>query len=314
MKSAWKFLGLIIALSLLAVTPAQAQSPDSKFFHETKHNVTGEFWKYYQSVPDAETIFGYPITEAFTNEDGMLVQYFQRARFELHPDLPAGQQVQLTPLGDLTYHPGAQLNVDNPLACRVYPETGYPVCFSFLEFFDKHGGVAQFGFPVSPFEYQDSMIVQYFQKGRLEWHPWKPDGQRVVTGDLGKIYFDQAGEDPARLAPVSPLNGSAIRVLSLSVRAFSWKAVTHSTDRQRIFVIVQDQTLQPVPNATGVAKVHWPSGSEELLPISTDGNGVATLSLQVLGQPYGGLVNVEVLITYGENLAGETTTSFRIWY
>ena len=46
-------------------------------------------------------IFGYPRTEAF-NEDGLTVQYFQRARFELHADkLGTPYEVQLTLIGDI---------------------------------------------------------------------------------------------------------------------------------------------------------------------------------------------------------------------
>ncbi len=44
-------------------------------------------------------VYGYPITEQFVGREGRLVQYFQRARFELHPELTAGLRVQLTPLG-----------------------------------------------------------------------------------------------------------------------------------------------------------------------------------------------------------------------
>jgi len=313
MKRSHVIAGLALLFALLGVHSAQAQSPDFKYFNETKHNVQGEFWAYYQSVPGAEFLFGYPLTEEFESKDGMHVQYFQRARFEFHPELPAGQRIRLTPLGELLHQEGGvQLNINNQMACREYPQTGFPVCFAFLEFFDKYGGLAVFGYPISPFEYQDNMIVQYFQNTRLEWHPWKPEGQRVVVGDLGRAYFDVLGEDPAWLEPAQPLNGD-FQIISLSIRAFPWKTVATANDTQILFVIVQDQTLSPVKGATGVAKIHWPDGTEDLLPISTNENGVAALSFPVINQPYGGMVNIEVLITY-KNLTGETTTSFRIWY
>ena len=304
---------IALVFALIGAQSVQAQSPDFKYFNETKHNVQNEFWAFYESVPDAEFLFGYPLTEEFTSKDGLHVQYFQRARFELHPELPPGQRVRLTPLGSLTYQPGGvQLNIQNPMACREYTVTGYQVCFAFLEFFDEHGGVGLFGYPISPFEYQDSMIVQYFQNARLEWHPWKPEGQRVVVGDLGRVYFDKLGEDPVWLEPAQPLNGD-FQIISLNIRAFPWKTVSTANDTQILFVIVQDQTLSPVAGATGVAKIHWPNGSEDLLPITTNESGIAALSFPVVNQPYGGMVNIEVMITY-RNLTGETTTSFRIWY
>jgi len=308
MKSVRVFLGMVILLSLLAAVPAQAQGTDSHFFDETRHNMQGAFWSYYQNLHDAETLLGYPITEEFVNRDNILVQYFQRARLELQ-----NGQVRLSPLGSLIYQSGVQLNINNPLACRSY-DTGFSVCFAFLEYFDAHGGVAHFGYPISPFEYQNNIIVQYFQNGRLEWHPSNPEGLRVVTGDLGLPYFYAIGEDPARLQPAMPLNaGTKLQVLSLKVRAFPWKAVTYSTDQQVIFVVVQDQTLQPVAGATGEAIVRWTTGAVTRLPLITDTKGVATLALPVNNQPYGGLVTVDVVISHG-GLAGQTTTSFRIWY
>jgi hypothetical protein len=301
-------MGLVMILGLLTVSPAQAQDDDlNYYFDQTRHNIQGEFWRFYQNVFEAETFLGYPITEQFVNQDGVLVQYFQRARLEL-----GNGEVRLSPLGTLTYKTGVQLKIDNPLACRDY-KTGDAVCFAFLQYFDEHGGLALLGYPISPFEYQDNRIVQYFQNGRLEWHPSNPEGQRVVMGNLGLAY-NMANEDPARRDPVLPLDaGIRTQVLSLKVRAFPWKAVTYSTDQQLIFVVVQDQTLQPVQGAIGQAKITWTTGVEETLPILTDENGIATLPLSVVNQPYGGLVTIDVQISLGEQ-SGQTTTSFRIWY
>jgi hypothetical protein len=41
--------------------------------------------------------------------------------------------------------------------------------------------------------------------------------------------------------------------------------------------------------------------------------GVGTLSFAFTNQPNGKLVYVDISVTYNE-LAGKTTTSFRIWY
>jgi hypothetical protein len=43
-------------------------------------------------------VFGYPISEPFES-GGILVQYFERSRFEYHPELPNGSRVLLTRLG-----------------------------------------------------------------------------------------------------------------------------------------------------------------------------------------------------------------------
>ncbi|MFN8383373.1 MAG: hypothetical protein U0V02_15630 [Anaerolineales bacterium] len=305
----------IVAICLLSLSwgSAHAQTQDSKYFSETGHNVKGDFLKFYNANPNATFLYGYPITEEFTSKDGKTVQYFQRARFELRSDQPEGQRVQLTELGQLTFATTGPLNVNNSFACRVYSETGYSVCFAFLEFFDQYGGVEQFGYPISGFEYHENKIVQYFQKTRLEWQPWKTEGQRVAVSDLGRIYFDKLGEDPGLLASVKPIDNSPNVTTSLQVRAFAWKAVTLATDTQLIFVIVQDQNLQPVANAGCTAVVHWPDGHSETTSIATNTNGVGIISLSFTNQPYGSLIYTDVTCT-SNGLNATTTTSYRIWY
>jgi hypothetical protein len=57
--------------------------------------------KYWQSHGGLD-LFGYPISEEIYGENGWpyAVQYFQRARFEYHPELPDPYQVSLGLLGD----------------------------------------------------------------------------------------------------------------------------------------------------------------------------------------------------------------------
>ncbi len=305
----------IFAVCLLSASwgSVNAQAQDSKYFSETGHNVKGDFLKFYNGNPNATFLYGYPITEEFNSRDGKTVQYFQRARFELRNDMPEGQRVQLTALGQLTFVSTGPLNVNNSFACRVYVETGFSVCFAFLEFFDQYGGAGQFGYPISGFEYHENKIVQYFQKARLEWQPWKNEGQRVAVSDLGRIYFDSLGEDPGLLAPVKPIDNSPKVTTNLQVRAFAWKAVTLATDTQLIFVIVQDQNLQPVANAGCSIVVHWPDGRSETTSIATNSNGVGIVSLSFVSQPYGSLIYTDVTCTTN-GLSSTTTTSFRIWY
>jgi hypothetical protein len=310
-------LAIFITLCLLStswvVVRAQTQEQDPRYFSETGHNVKGDFLQFYNLNPNAVFLYGYPITEEFVNRDGRTVQYFQRARFEYHADFPEGQRVQLTQLGRETYFSTGQLNVSNTFACRTYAETGYPVCFSFLEFFDLYGGVAQFGYPVSGFEYHENKIVQYFEKARLEWQPWKTEGQRVVVSDLGRMYFDKLGEEVALLSPVKPLDRTSTDIINLQVRAFVWKAVTLATDSQLIFVIVQDQNLQPVANASCTTIMHWPDGRAELTTLITNTNGVGMVPLSFISQPYGSLIYADVACVFSR-FSANTTTSFRIWY
>lgn len=76
--------------------------PGLWYFPETSHGVGGLFLEYWLAHGGLD-IFGYPISDELPEvlEDGRLhtVQYFERARMELHPDRPAGEQVMLGLLG-----------------------------------------------------------------------------------------------------------------------------------------------------------------------------------------------------------------------
>jgi hypothetical protein len=287
--------------------PVQAQTPDTEYFPQTGHSVNGDFLRFYRSAPNPTLVYGYPLTEQFISKDGKTVQYFQRARFER-----SANAVVLTPLGRDTYTPEKQLVLNNPLACQTFSETGYSVCFAFLEFFEQNGGVAQFGYPISPFEFRNNQIVQYFENARFEWRPGLPEGQRIGLTDLGRIYFDQLGEDPAFLRPSTQDAGQKV-VLSLRVRAFPAKAVATSNDQQTVYVLVQDQNLQPVAGASGFATIRLASGGILQQAFQVNNNGVGTLTFAFQNQPNGQLVYVDINVSYSD-LGGKTTTSFRIWY
>ena len=317
MISLRRSLALFFAICLLAIpwSSANAQGPEPRFFPETGHNVQGDFLRFYNAVSDPLTLYGYPITDQFQRTDGLLVQYFQRARFEYHPELPDGQRVILTDVGSQIYTPAIQLNISNPFACRFFTETNFSVCFSFLDFYNKYGGELQFGHPISPFEYHDDLIVQYFQKARMEWRPSNPESERVVLTDLGSLAFDKFKEDPVRKDPVSPLNASIQpAIISLQVRTFVWKAVTTGSDQQTIFIIVNDQSGQPLNEAGCTATIHWLGEAAQIITGNTNSSGIETIQLSFVNKPSGNLIPIDVNCQYENSLTGSTTASFRIWY
>jgi hypothetical protein len=314
MKAVRRLVGSIVTIAILLTSwgSVRAQSADIQYFPETGHNVRGDFLRFYKSVKDPKLIFGYPITEQMTSKDGKTVQYFQRARFELRAEQPEEQRVQLTLLGQDSYEPGGQLNIENSSGCQLFL-TGYRVCFAFLDFYRANGGTKQFGNPISPFEFHDRLIVQYFELARFEWRADRPEGQRVVITDLGRRHFDQLGEDPARLKAVEPQDATINPVLSIKVRAFVMKPVMLSSGQQTVYVIVQSQTLQAISDATGRATVHWPDGRIEEFFFTTNSSGIGNISFNFNDQKQGELVSIDIAVTY-QGLAGTTRTSFRIWF
>lgn len=310
------FLVTFILLVVNGGTVAAQDGSSTHYFADTGHNVSGDFWVYYQGVPNAALVFGSPITEAFTDvQTGRLVQYFQRARFEFFPENPLGQRVQLSSLGQSVYQripAGATLNFFAPIGCRYYPETGFSTCYAFLEFFDKNGGEAVFGKPTSPFVFYNGRIVQYFERARFDWYPEYPEGQKVVLAELGRIYFDLVPEDANLLQAVKAADNTLGNVLQLNSRAFTWKAVTQLTDQQAVYVVVQDQTSRPVQGATVIVTTFWSVGSAQRDAQTTNQYGVADFPLVVQEQPYGSVVTIQVEVLY-QGLTSRTVTSFRIW-
>ena len=314
-----RILVVLFFAALLAVggIPTKAQQTIGHYFPQTGHNVVGEFWAFYESVPDAAVIFGMPITEQIPSGDGseLTVQYFEKVRFELHPDQPEGQRVVLTSLGTKLYQAGAPtINLTTVGACRSL--NGYGVCYDFLTFFDQHGGLARFGNPISAFEFQpDGRLVQYFERARFEWHPEMAAGENVLLADYGQIYANNY-EDPAWLNSALPLNNIPVQSsspLSLRTLAFVAKAVTLTSDSQRVFIVVQDQTLGPIFGATGSVTVHLSTGEDLTYPVVTDVNGVGVIpSVPFSDQIPGSLVTLEVSMAY-QGLNARTTTSFLIW-
>jgi Domain of unknown function (DUF5107) len=67
-----------------ASSDVASSTPTRLYFRETQHTVSGTFLDYWQANGGL-ALFGYPISEPVI-EDGLTVQYFQRNRFELHPD------------------------------------------------------------------------------------------------------------------------------------------------------------------------------------------------------------------------------------
>jgi len=80
-----------------------AAYPNQIYFPETRHTLGGLFRQFWENNGGLQ-VFGYPLSEEFREvnpQDGQTytVQYFERTRFEYHPELPARYQVSLGHLG-----------------------------------------------------------------------------------------------------------------------------------------------------------------------------------------------------------------------
>lgn len=316
------FLMVLLFAGGLIPWQVRAQTGEVRYFPETGHSVSGAFLDFYNANPDALLLFGYPITDAFTDGEGREVQYFQRARFERQAT-PLGSSVTLTPLGQLMRERQKNLYPDeiqpayvrtNPTACRNFPN-GEQLCYDFLTFWENHQGEKYLGMPIAPIEKEGNRFVQYLEYARLEWRPEATPGQQIVVAPLGEIYFTLAGENTQllRAAPVRLDDLPATR--SLDVKAFVTRTSVSQHDEQKIYVIVRDQYHQPVENATVSMKIYYPDGTTSNFVAENNTNRYGFMVIVApINANQRGLVEVEVNVTVLQNITGSTRTSFRIWY
>ncbi|HET7035088.1 MAG TPA: polysaccharide deacetylase family protein [Thermomicrobiaceae bacterium] len=171
---------------------------DSRYFPQTGHWLSHGFLRYWEQFGGL-TVFGYPITEEFKDPaTGHVTQYFERARFEWQPGAwPARYDVLLGLLGNelsrqrglTSTAPFQRVSATSDANCSYYPQTGHRLCFGFRAFWESHGGLAIYGYPISE-EYREAatgLTVQYFERQRLEWHPENPPAWQVEGGLLGSL-------------------------------------------------------------------------------------------------------------------------------
>jgi hypothetical protein len=185
-----------------ATTAAPIADGRHDYFAQTGHNLGNAFREYWLTQGGLLR-FGYPLTEEFVErspDDGRdyTVQYFERARFEWHPENAPPYNVLLGRLG-LRLHP-----LDppvSPLPDQVhFPQTGHNLGGAFLFYWQHNGGLAVFGYPtteefteVSPTDGKP-YTVQYFERNRFEYHP-ENEGTpyNVLLGLLGRQQLVDRG-------------------------------------------------------------------------------------------------------------------------
>lgn len=200
---AFRLTLVLLVLAMVLATGSIAWAQDTggtcRYFPETDHYVCGAFLEFFDSRGGL-AIFGHPLTEAChdVSQTGLRVQYFQRARFELHPDAPPAYRVQLGLLADELGYVFPPVHEDrvprsNTALHHYFPETQHIVSYAFLDYFRENGGIDVFGYPRSEFMHEAGRVVQYFQRAKMEWHPESPLGSRIKLSNLGEEYLDRFG-------------------------------------------------------------------------------------------------------------------------
>jgi hypothetical protein len=214
-ETARQFPGLSAAIVIYRGGPLFSP-PRMLAFAETGHALASPFLQYW--LPNGGLpVFGYPLTDQRV-EGGLRVQYFERARFEHHPENAPPYHILFSLIGAQTAQreglvatpPFArQARGDNP-NCEYIAQTGHHLCFGFRAYWHAHGldfgdpgvsareSLALFGYPLSE-EFRMTLedgreyTVQYFERARLEWHPENAPPYDVLLSRLGAALLTPPG-------------------------------------------------------------------------------------------------------------------------
>jgi hypothetical protein len=168
----------------------------SRHFAETGKTVRGPFLTQWETKGGL-AIYGFPLSDEFVEvlEDGRpyTVQYFERARFEWHPENNEPHKVQLGQFGR-RLHPLYPPVPD----CRCgsyFPETGHNIAGGFRDYWLANGGLAQFGYPITDevvetLEDGRQYTVQWFERARFEYHPENSAPNHILLGQFGRQIYE----------------------------------------------------------------------------------------------------------------------------
>ena len=152
-----------------------------------------DFWK----TSGGLEILGLPVSQPFVDNRGLIVQFYERAILEWHPENEAKYQVLLTLLGSNLLGNRPERNAAaNPCplgatGCTVVAPTNHSLRGVFLNYWQANGGLPVFGYPLTE-EFTEinaadgkPYTVQYFERNRFEYHPEQEARYQVLLGLLG---------------------------------------------------------------------------------------------------------------------------------
>ncbi len=216
-------LVLLLMSSGAEVSGVAAAPPAPAFLATNGYLVTGPFLAFYEANGGAAT-FGEPHTDAFSEADGLTVQYFAFACLEWR-----GDHMELRHLGRMAAQdqPNAAafawLAPDMPVAAgRTYlPAAGHTIGGALGWYWQTHGATAILGLPLSEEiaagpDDRSGAILQYFERAVLRYDP-------AAAGTPDEVRREPLG---SRFAPERPTT-PAPRLLaeaSLPARAGSPEA------------------------------------------------------------------------------------------
>lgn len=216
-----RLLTLLVTLSLFLPALHARSASNPQCFTGTPNIVdclSGRFAQYWDESGGLP-VFGYPITPAYdapVRSGSILAQMVERNRLEYHAELSPPYDVLLGRLGeDLLQARGRDwrrepAGTPQP-GCRFATETRHTICdqepgLGFLTYYHSHGldmgdpgisereSLALWGLPLTEPALEtnqagDTVLTQWFERARFEYHPDRPPEYRVLLGLLGREFW-----------------------------------------------------------------------------------------------------------------------------
>lgn len=265
-------LGVLVFAVSCSSPKSQPTQPGGRF------GVSPLFLSFYEAKGGL-AFFGYAISEE-RPENGVSVQYFQRARLEYRPDLPAGQQVRLSNLLKDDRDHGLNLSDAKCVDPRFVPSGAWLLgdCHAiqpdFLTYYLQLDGVNLLGLPISEAYTANGVTMQNFENGSIVFDPTQPPTSRFRLGDTGNIVL---------IKKPLPLRGTnfapPIKVTDVKVIAWVQDPVLVDGRNQKIYVLVTDQIGRPLRDAIVDVTLTIDGGTVRFRAVPTDKQGMTVLEI-----------------------------------
>jgi hypothetical protein len=318
---------LVLTALLLGAVPAQA-APSDICFPQVPDCISGRFAQYWRDNGGL-AVFGLPLSAAAKQRTGegpitYLVQFFERARFELHPKEAKPYDVLLSRLGvDQLAAQGRDWQTfpkGDPAAPHYFAETGHAIAPQFWGFWSTNGlefdgnkkaksfneSLALFGMPVSEPTMEPSSdgkmyLTQWLERARFEYHPENAGTPyEVLLGLLGADLLRQQAPPPPPpgLPGIPPIQGACVQNAPAPAEGpQAWVTVPEPKVENQFNSICARLILngQVVRDAKVNVVLHYRKDDDHYGPVKTDDDGVAEQGFNI-GDRTVSLRNVEVPI------------------
>jgi quercetin dioxygenase-like cupin family protein len=127
------------------------------------------------------------------------------------------------PLATVVTHPPRPLPATGVVGAPVlFPETGYSLEAEFLGYWQAHGGLPVFGYPITSARQVDGQVTQWLERARFELHSEHPAPYTIQLGRLGVEALERQNIDWRTLPKADPRTAHYVPETGHAIAAEFW--------------------------------------------------------------------------------------------